>query len=93
MEWKKAMYENGRPRDEAGRPRRDEHRDVEPGDRRRTTPTKTAYALTERAERTYWTRVGVAYTNKDGSVTVKLDALPVSGVIQIREEPDRRSEA
>jgi hypothetical protein len=46
---------------------------------------KVAYALTERGEKTYWTRIGVAYTNRDESITIKLDAVPVSGTMQVRE--------
>lgn len=43
-----------------------------------------AYTITERGERTYWTRIGVAFTNRDGSITVKLDAVPVSGTLCLR---------
>ncbi len=48
-----------------------------------------AYALTERDGKTYWNRVGVAFPCKDGSLTVTLDALPVSGRLQIRKEEPR----
>jgi hypothetical protein len=51
----------------------------------KNTETKAVYALTERNEKTFWTRIGAAFHNKDGSVTVALDALPVSGRLQIRE--------
>jgi hypothetical protein len=51
--------------------------------------TKAVFALTERDEKTYWTRIGAAFTNKDGSITVQLDALPVSGRLQIREDEAR----
>src|SRR4029077_6106145 len=51
---------------------------------------RPVFALTERAERTYWTKVGIAYANRDGSITGKLDALPVSGTFQIRDEESRR---
>jgi hypothetical protein len=50
---------------------------------------KSVFALTERDQKTYWTRIGAAFTNKDGSVTVQLDALPVSGRLQIREDEER----
>jgi hypothetical protein len=50
---------------------------------------KAVFALTERGEKTFWTRIGVAFTNKDGSITVQLDALPVSGRLQIRDEESR----
>jgi hypothetical protein len=44
------------------------------------------FAITERGEKSYWTRVGVAYTNRDGSINLNLDALPVSGRLQIRTD-------
>ncbi len=50
---------------------------------------KVVFAITERGEKSYWTRVGVAYTNRDGSLTLKLDALPVSGTLQVRDEEAR----
>lgn len=43
-----------------------------------------AYTVTERGDRTFWTRIGVAFTNKDGSINVKLDAVPVSGTLCLR---------
>ncbi|MBI5497030.1 MAG: hypothetical protein HY904_18595 [Deltaproteobacteria bacterium] len=36
--------------------------------------------------RSFWTRVGAAFDNRDGSVTIKLDALPLSGTLQVRED-------
>ncbi len=50
---------------------------------------KVVYAITERGEKSFWTRIGVAYTNRDGSINVKLDALPISGTLQIRDEEAR----
>lgn len=37
------------------------------------------------ATRSRWVRVGVAFDNKDGSINVMLDALPLTGRLQIRE--------
>jgi hypothetical protein len=63
---------------------------------------KAVFVLTEKmtpdGTRTFWTRVGAAFDNKDGSVTVRLDALPLSGTLQIREDDrenrrDRASQA
>jgi hypothetical protein len=34
---------------------------------------------------TYWLRLGVAFENRDGSISVYLDALPANGRLQIRE--------
>ena len=48
--------------------------------------TKAVYAITEKGEKSYWTKVGVAYVNKDGSITCRLDALPVSGTLQVRDD-------
>ena len=42
-------------------------------------------SVTERDGKTYWSRVGVAFENNDGSVNVILDAFPVSGKLQIRD--------
>jgi hypothetical protein len=55
----------------------------------RSNDPKPVFALTERDEKTYWTRIGAAFSNKDGSITVQLDALPVSGRLQIREDEGR----
>ena len=32
-----------------------------------------------------WLRIGSAFINKDGSINVKLNALPMSGKLQLRE--------
>ena len=50
---------------------------------------KVAYVNTERNDKTYWNRIGVAFTNKDGSINVKLDALPTGGTLQIRDYEPR----
>lgn len=46
---------------------------------------KVVYAITERGEKSYWTKIGVAYTNRDNSITIKLDAVPVGGTMQVRD--------
>ena len=55
---------------------------------------KDVYAIYESRsdgrERSRWVRVGVAFDNRDGSVNVLLDALPLSGRLQIRS---RQSES
>ncbi|MBX3248498.1 MAG: hypothetical protein KF901_15080 [Myxococcales bacterium] len=53
---------------------------------------KVVFALTERQGKTYWMRVGVAWPNRDGSLTLQLDAIPISGKLQVRE-PEVRDEA
>lgn len=46
---------------------------------------KIAYVISESNGKTYWNRIGVAFVNKDGSINVKLSALPVNGELQIRD--------
>lgn len=55
---------------------------------------KIVYAITSReakpgsadtTSKKYWHRVGVAFVNRDGSLSVKLEALPVSGELHIRD--------
>jgi len=50
-------------------------------------PAKTArqvFAIAQRNGKSYWIRIGAAFINQDGSETVLLDALPVTGRLQIR---------
>lgn len=46
---------------------------------------KIVYTVTERDARSFWTRIGVAFVNRDGSFTLKLDAVPLAGTIQLRD--------
>jgi len=46
---------------------------------------KIVYVISERNSKSYWNRIGVAFVNHDGSINVKLDAVPVSGELQIRD--------
>lgn len=39
-----------------------------------------------------WRRVGTAFTNRDGSINVLLDAIPFSGKLNIREDDRDESE-
>lgn len=54
---------------------------------------KIVYSISERGGKNYWTWIGVAFLNSDGSLNVKLEAVPVNGEMQIRDyvprdEPD-----
>ncbi|MEW5853760.1 MAG: hypothetical protein AB2A00_33605 [Myxococcota bacterium] len=57
-------------------------------------PRRSVYVISERnvgdGTRSFWTKVGVAFENRDGSVTIKLEALPVSGTLQIRDDDKDR---
>jgi len=44
-------------------------------------------------KKTYWTRVGRAFVNKDGSFNILLDALPLGGKLQIRPHTEKPSQA
>ncbi len=48
---------------------------------------KIAYTVVEREKdgRRFWVRVGAAFVNRDGSLSVRLDAMPVNGMLQIRD--------
>lgn len=59
---------------------------------------KIAYVVTQRGTHKYWTRIGVAFVNRDGSINVKLEAVPVTGEIHVRdyvprEDREEREEA
>lgn len=48
---------------------------------------KDVYSIQERGEDKHstWSRIGVAFVNKDESLNVILDAVPVNGKIHIRD--------
>ena len=46
---------------------------------------KDVFGLNERNGNTYWTKIGVAFVNRDESISLFLDAIPVSGKLQVRE--------
>ena len=48
---------------------------------------KQLVAAVNRGDATFWTRIGVAFENRDGSWTLKFDFLPVSAAttVQLRE--------
>ena len=43
-----------------------------------TAKMKIVYTVVERQGKSFWTRVGVGFFNRSGSINVKLDAIPVS---------------
>ena len=47
------------------------------------------YTIVERSEKSFWVRVGTAFPNRDGSLNVFLDALPVNGRLHVREMETR----
>ena len=52
------------------------------------TPSyKIVYGIVKRGESSFWTRIGAAFENRDGSLNIKLDFLPASidTTLQVRE--------
>jgi hypothetical protein len=57
---------------------------------------KAVFTVVERGQgKSIWVRIGVGFTNRDGSLNLRLDALPVSGTLQVRdwESYDRRADS
>jgi len=46
---------------------------------------KEVWTVTERDGRSFWSRSGIAFPNRDGSMNLHLDTLPLSGKLQIRD--------
>ena len=45
------------------------------------------YAILERKDRKHWFKIGAAFSNRDGSMNVYLDALPVgTNCLHVREQ-------
>lgn len=58
---------------------------------------KSVWTIVERAQqgapaKSYWTRVGVGFVNRDGSINLHLDAIPINGKLQVREWEAPRQE-
>ena len=57
--------------------------------RNESKPYRVVYGIVQREgmEKSFWTRIGAAWENRDGSVNVKLDFLPASmeTTLQIRD--------
>ena len=47
---------------------------------------KAVFTIVEgRGDKKYWPRIGAAFENRDGSWNIKLDALPINGVLHMRD--------
>ena len=53
-----------------------------------TKKQRNVYAIVEKPgfKKAFWVRLGIAHVNHDQSINVYLDALPMGGKLQIREE-------
>lgn len=64
-------------------------------DKRETQPPSLiAYHVSERGEKSFWTRIGAAWDHEDGKgLTVQLELVPVNaGRIVLREPSDEQAE-
>jgi hypothetical protein len=53
---------------------------------------KTVYTVIEREgmEKNLWVRIGIGFVNRDGSINIHLNALPINGQIHVRDyDPER----
>ena len=59
-----------------------------------TTPTHTCFTVRDRGDdrKPFWMAIGSAWTNRDGSFNLQLDALPVDGKITVRPRKKRDAE-
>ena len=37
-------------------------------------------------KKNFWCKIGIAFLNQDNSINVKLNALPINGQLQLREQ-------
>lgn len=44
------------------------------------------FTVIERNNKSYWSKLGRGYLNKDRSINIFLDALPLNGKLQVRHE-------
>jgi hypothetical protein len=51
--------------------------------------SKSVYTAARREGKVFWTRIGTCDVMPDGELLVRLDAVPVSGELRIREEEPR----
>lgn len=56
---------------------------------------KKVFTIVEKPgqDKGFWLEIGVAFENRDGSLNVKLDALPTNGTIHIREQEQRKPDS
>jgi hypothetical protein len=50
-------------------------------------------ATSDRPARSFWTKIGVAIENRDGSFSLHLAALPVNGKLQMRDPSPPKEQA
>lgn len=54
-------------------------------EQQRNSKMKVVYTVVDRGQKSYWVRIGVGFENQDGSLNLKLDAVPTNGTLQVRD--------
>ncbi|MBF0105783.1 MAG: hypothetical protein HQM16_10710 [Deltaproteobacteria bacterium] len=57
-----------------------------------STKIKDVYVIAEsqnKEDKSRWTKIGVAFLNKDDSINVILDAVPITGKLHIRDRKEK----
>jgi hypothetical protein len=63
----------------------------DPNGKKKARPVRHVFTVVDRNGKSFWVRIGAAFGNYDGSETVLLDALPINGKIQIRDQGTKES--
>ena len=60
----------------------------------KNTPTHKVFQIRDRGEdkKSAWTEIGVGFTNRDGSINVLLNSLPLDGKVQLRTYEPRKAD-
>jgi hypothetical protein len=54
---------------------------------------KIIWMISEKGDRTFWTKIGIGNVNKDGSITLHLDAIPTgTSKLQLRDYSPREND-
>lgn len=62
---------------------------------RETTTPLDVYTIrppTREGGKSFWVKIGSAWKNRDNSLNIKLDALPVNGELQVRKRRERNDD-
>lgn len=52
--------------------------------------THNVYTINEGSSKNYWLQIGSGFENKDGSINIIFNALPLNGKIQVRLKPNEK---
>ena len=50
------------------------------------------FSIRQKGNGSIWTRAGSAFLNKDGSINLYLDVLPLDGTLHVREAGEHRTQ-